>query len=141
VGDIAAERRGAKVLVMGSVKEGGICRAVASAMSGPVVNLCGETSLGVAMAVIERCSMFVTNDSGLMHLAAALGVPTVAVFGSTDPVATGPRGSHTRIVRRPVDCAPCFQATCPRDFRCMKAIEPIDVWNEMETLRKWCKTR
>ncbi len=139
VGDMAADKWGARVLVMGSGKEAFVCRSVESAMTGPSINLCGETSLDVAMAVIERCSMFVTNDSGLMHMAAALGVPTVAVFGSTDPVATGPRGPHTRIVRHPVDCAPCLKASCPRDFRCMKAIEPIHVWNEMESLRKWCK--
>jgi heptosyltransferase II len=141
VGDMAAETWGARVLVMGSGKETRVCRAVETAMAGPCINLCGETSLDVAMAVIERCSMFVTNDSGLMHLAAALGVPTVAVFGSTDPVATGPRGPHTRIVRHPVECAPCLRASCPRDFRCMTAIEPIHVWNEMESLRAWCKTR
>lgn len=141
VGDMAAERWGATVLVMGSGKEALVCRAVESAMKGPCINLCGGTSLDVAMAVIERCSMFVTNDSGLMHLAAALDVPTVAVFGSTDPVATGPRGPHTRIVRHPVDCAPCLKPSCPRDFRCMKAVEPIHVWNGMESLRKWWKAR
>jgi heptosyltransferase-2 len=141
VGDMAAQKWGARVFVMGSGKEARVCRSVESAMTGPCVNLCGETSLDVAMAVIERCAMFVTNDSGLMHLAAALGVPTVAVFGSTDPVATGPRGPHTRVVRHPVDCAPCLKASCPRDFRCMKSIEPVHVWNEMESLKKWCEAR
>jgi len=141
VGDMAAETWGARVLVMGSGKEARVCGSVESAMTGPCINLCGATSLDVAMAVIEHCSMFVTNDSGLMHLAAALGVPTVAVFGSTDPVATGPRGLHTRVVRHPVDCAPCLKASCPRDFRCMKSVEPIHVWNEMESLRKWCEAR
>mgnify|MGYP000281424409 CR=1 FL=1 len=140
VGDMAVQRWGARVLVMGSGKEISICREVESSMSEPCFNLCGRTSLHLAMAVIERCLMFVTNDSGLMHLAAALGVPTVAVFGSTDPVATGPRGHHTRVVRHPVDCAPCLKAECPRDFSCMKAIEPMNVWNEMEALRKWCNS-
>ncbi len=140
LGDMAAERWGARVLVMGSGKEISICKAVTSAMAASAVNLCGETSLNLAMAVIERCSMFVTNDSGLMHLAAALGVPTVAVFGSTDPVATGPRGPHTCIVRHPVDCSPCFKTVCPRDFRCMKAIEPVDVWNAMESMKERCSS-
>ena len=87
------------------------------------------------MALIERCQFFVTNDSGLMHIAAALNVPMVAIFGSTNPVATGPRSKKARIVQKPVDCAPCLKPKCPTDYRCMLGIEPDEVWREMESLR------
>jgi heptosyltransferase-2 len=136
IGDWAVERWGAKVVVLGSEKEMDICRGLSDFMENRPVNLCGRTSLGEAMGVISRCRFFVTNDSGLMHMAAALSVPTVAVFGSTDPVATGPCGPNTRIVKHDIECAPCLKPTCPGDFRCMLSIEPEEVWDAMEALRE-----
>lgn len=136
IGDWAVERWGARVVVMGSEKEMDICRGLSDFMENRPVNLCGRTSLGEAMGVISRCRFFVTNDSGLMHMAAALSVPTVAVFGSTDPVATGPRGPNTRIVKHDIECAPCLKSVCPGDFRCMLSIEPEEVWDAMEALRE-----
>ncbi|MBW1703767.1 MAG: lipopolysaccharide heptosyltransferase II [Deltaproteobacteria bacterium] len=136
IGDWAVERWGARVVVMGSEKEMDICRGLSDFMANRPINLCGRTSLGEAMGVISQCRFFVTNDSGLMHMAAALNVPTVAVFGSTDPVATGPRGPNTRIVKHDIECAPCLKPTCPEDFRCMLSIEPEEVWDEMEDLRE-----
>lgn len=135
IGDWAAKRWGAKIVVLGSEGEIGICSTVSQSMEHNPVNLCGSTTLGEAMALIERCHLFVTNDSGLMHIAAALNVPVVAIFGSTDPVATGPRSEKARIVQKPVDCAPCLKPECPTDFRCMLGIEPAEVWREMENLR------
>ena len=64
------------------------------------------------MALIEKCALFITNDSGLMHVAAALDVPLIAVFGSTDPVATGPLGSRSHVVRTDVPCSPCLKPQC-----------------------------
>ena len=136
IGDWAADRWGAKIVVMGTQGEMGICSAVSHSMKHDPVNLCGRTKLGEAMALIERCQFFVTNDSGLMHIAAALNVPMVAIFGSTDPVATGPRSGKARIVQQPVDCAPCLKPECPTDYRCMLGIEPDHVWREMERLRQ-----
>jgi len=135
IGDWAAGRWGAGILVMGSEKEASVCGRVCSAMQNRAVNLCGRTSLAVAVAVIERCGLFVTNDSGLMHVAAALGVPTVAVFGSTDPKATGPRGPRTRIVMHDTPCAPCLQRECPGDYQCLVSIGPEEVWQAMEEIR------
>jgi heptosyltransferase-2 len=134
IGDWAALRWGAKILVMGSRGEMDICGSLCSAMTQSSLNLCGLTSLGEAMGVIKACESFVTNDSGLMHVASALGVPTVAIFGSTDPVATGPRGPRTRIVKHDVSCAPCLKPECPTDYRCLLSIEPEEVWEEMEGL-------
>ena len=68
------------------------------------------------------CQAFVTNDSGAMHVASALGVPTVAVFGATDHVATGPTGPLAKIIREKVECSPCLLRECPIDHRCMKAV-------------------
>ena len=97
--------------------------------------MCGMTTLRQAMALIKRCQFFVTNDSGLMHVAAALGVPMVAIFGSSDHVATGPLNRTARIVRHNVDCAPCLKPECPTDFGCMLGIKPDDVWKELEILK------
>ncbi|MCG6878409.1 MAG: lipopolysaccharide heptosyltransferase II [Deltaproteobacteria bacterium] len=136
IGDQMIERWGAKVLVFGSKGEKAIGDGVCRAMQHEALNLCGKTSLEVAMGVMRLCRFFVTNDSGLMHMAAALGIPTVAVFGSTDHLTTGPRGPKTRIVRRPVSCAPCLKQECPTDHRCMLGITPEAVWEEMEALRR-----
>jgi lipopolysaccharide heptosyltransferase II len=136
IGDWAVEKWGAKVLIMGSEREKDIGADVNDAMKHPALNLCGLTSLGGAMALIKRCGFFVTNDSGLMHVAAALHIPLVAVFGSTDPVATGPRGPNARIVQHETDCAPCLKPECPEDSRCMLSITSEEVWQEMEELKR-----
>ncbi len=132
----AAERWGARVLLFGSSKERKICEEVTREMGHAPVNFCGRTSLGEAMGLINCCQLFVTNDSGLMHVSAALGVPTVAIFGSTNADATGPRGSPSRIVRHDVGCAPCLKPECPTDHRCMLSIEPEEVWKTMVALKE-----
>ena len=80
------------------------------------------------MGLIAQCRLLVTNDSGPMHLAAALGVPQVAIFGSSSEVATGPLGPDARVVKHPVGCSPCFLRRCPIDFRCMTRIAVEDVF-------------
>lgn len=136
IGDWAIKKWRAKVLIMGSEGEKDIGAAVRGAMKQPALDLSGMTSLACAMALIKRCGFFVTNDSGLMHVAAALHVPLVAIFGSTDPVATGPRGPNARIVQHETECAPCLKPDCPEDYRCMLSIEPEEVWQEMEKLKR-----
>ena len=136
IGDRVVEKWGAKIVVFGSGGERAICDAVCGAMRYDALNLCGKTTLKAVMGVMDLCRFFVTNDSGLMHMASALGLPTVAVFGSTDHVTTGPRGPKTRIVRRPVSCAPCLKQECPTDHRCMRGIMPDAVWETMEELRR-----
>lgn len=117
------------VLLFGSQGEASACEAVAQGLEGMTVrNLAGATQLGQALALVERVGLFITNDSGLMHAAAALGRPTVAVFGSTNPVTTGPLGLHTALVRVPVDCSPCLKPECPTgDLKCFTAISPEQV--------------
>ena len=141
IGDMAVDRWGAKVMIFGSSQEKDICASVSTAMNHPSINLCGGTELGELIALIRKCNLFVTNDSGLMHIASALKVPLVAVFGSTNPVATGPRGPGSRIVLHQADCAPCMRPECSRDFKCMLSIEPEDVWNELLTLKNEMEIR
>jgi heptosyltransferase-2 len=136
IGDWAIERWRGHVVLMGSPGEQAICSAVEKSLHHAALNLCGQTTLGEAMAVISQCDMFVTNDSGLMHVAAALDVPTLAIFGSTDPIATGPRSQRAVIVRRDMDCSPCLRRECPTHHECMLSIEPDDVWNEMNRLKE-----
>jgi heptosyltransferase-2 len=92
------------------------------------INLWGRTSLRELLAGIAACRLVVTNDTGPMHAAAALGVPLVAVFGSTDPATTRPLAGNAVIVRREVPCAPCVKKKCPYDLECMKGVTPGDVY-------------
>lgn len=115
-----AEHIGGSVAVFGSAAERTLCQGVADAASG--TNLAGSTTLREFIDMTAACNLFLTNDSGAMHIAAALGVPSVTVFGPTDETATGPSGAHARLLREPVDCAPCKLRECPIDHRCMTRV-------------------
>lgn len=118
-----ARQRGASVALFGSKSERALCEQVAELLSGvTVTNYAGQTTLAQFIELAGRCEVFLTNDSGAMHIASALGVPTVAIFGATDDLATGPTGLHSRVVRQPVDCSPCLLRECPIDHRCMTAV-------------------
>lgn len=136
IGDWAAERWNAKVLLFGSSKEREIGLRIAQGMHQTPINLCGRTTLGQAMALIKRCNFFLTNDSGLMHIAAAFHVPLVAIFGPTNHATTGPMSKNAIIVRHAFECSPCMKETCPLDHRCMLSIEPEEVWQEMVRLKR-----
>ena len=90
-------------------------------------NLAGETTLAEFIDLAAACRVLLTNDSGGMHIASALGVPTVAVFGSTDDATTGPTGPLARVVREPVECSPCLKRECPIDHRCMTRVDAARV--------------
>ena len=136
IGDWASKRWNAKVVLFGSSSEAAIAKEVATLMKAEPLNVCGKTTLGQAMALIKRCDFFLTNDSGLMHIAAALNRPLVAVFGPTDHVQTRPVSRNARMVRHDLECSPCLKQVCPLDQRCMLSIEPHEVWREMEDLEK-----
>jgi heptosyltransferase-2 len=123
---VAAEL-GASVAIFGSKDERELCAAVASALRAPARNFAGETSLAEFIDLAAACRVYLTNDSGAMHIASALGVPTVAVFGATNDVATGPTGPLARVVREPVECSPCLKRECPIDHRCMTRVESARV--------------
>ena len=127
VGGLAAD--GVASAVVGAPSDADTGRAIESAIEalGPgfrrpgVVNLIGETDLPMLAAVLAECRAVVSNDSGAMHVAAAVGTPVVAVFGPTDQRATAPLGVHT-IVTADVFCRPCHLRTCPIDHRCMRRV-------------------
>jgi heptosyltransferase-2 len=121
---------GASVLVFGAAAERPLCETVAEMMRRAGVetrNLAGETSLPQFIDLAAACRLFLTNDSGAMHVASALGVPTVAVFGATDDTTTGPTGHLARVVRQHAECSPCLLRQCPIDHRCMTRVTTADV--------------
>ncbi len=121
--DKICDRYKTRVAVFGGPGDRALGEKIIGKMQHPAINFCGKTTLGEAMALIERCHLFVTNDSGLMHVGAALNVPLIAIFGSTDFVATGPLGSKSRIVRTSMACSPCLKPHCPLGhLECMKKI-------------------
>jgi heptosyltransferase-2 len=124
----AAARIGSPVALFGSKDERALCESIAAKLGElPVHNFAGQTSLREFIDLAAACRVFLTNDSGAMHIASALGVPTVAIFGATDHVATGPTGPLARIVREPVDCSPCLLRECPIDHRCMTGVSAEQV--------------
>ncbi|MDO9565355.1 MAG: lipopolysaccharide heptosyltransferase II [Candidatus Desulfaltia sp.] len=116
---------GAGILLFGGPGDRELGLRISQKMQHPPVDLCGKTDLGEAIALIKECDLFITNDSGLMHVAAALDVPLIAIFGSTNPVTTGPQSQRSKIVRVPIKCSPCLKPECPEGH--LKCMDQIDV--------------
>jgi len=116
-------------ILFGTPKDITVGETIARALGDSCVNRIGQTTLEQLIDELRRCCLLLTNDTGTMHLASLLGVPTVAIFGSTDPRLTGPLGDRHIIVRHQVECSPCFLRKCPIDFRCMKAVGVDEVTN------------
>ncbi len=128
----------ADVLIFGSAAERPLAEEIAQSMKHTPVIAAGETSLRQLLTLMARCRLMVTNDSGPMHLAAGLGIPLVAIFGSTDERATGPLARRVRIVKRSVACSPCGLSVCPIDFRCMHDISVEEVFRAtLELVKRW----
>jgi heptosyltransferase-2 len=113
-----ARAHGFQVAIIGGPAERSLAEAIARMMRVPSRVLSGETSLGELLGVLSRLTLLLTNDSGPMHLAGALGIPQIAIFGPTDHRETAPVGRHV-LVRKEVSCAPCLLRECPIDHRCM----------------------
>lgn len=135
VAEVAAGlvQRGVVAVLVGAADDRDTGRAVESSLPAgvDVVNLIGRTDLRALAGVLARCRTFVSNDSGAMHLAAAIGVPVTAIFGPTDERATAPIGPHDVIVRD-VFCRPCMLRDCPIDHRCMRRIDAASVAASVE---------
>jgi len=125
--DQLIEERRASVVIFGSPNEVAIAQAIQSGMRARPVILSGRTELSELIAMIECCDLFLTNDSGPMHLAAAVRVPTLAIFGSTDEIATGPMSPTAVVLNKRVECSPCLLRECPIDHRCMTRITAKEV--------------
>ncbi len=133
-GERLARERGASLAILGSAAERALGEDIASRVQVPARVLCGETTLPQLVGVLAQIELLLTNDSGPMHLAAALGTPLVAVFGPTDSTETAPVGRHV-LVREPVSCSPCLLRECPIDHRCMTRVTTarvVDAAHELE---------
>ncbi|MBI5885263.1 MAG: lipopolysaccharide heptosyltransferase II [Deltaproteobacteria bacterium] len=138
-----AKRRKAAILIFGGPDDIADCDAVYTGLDWPErVNLCAKLTLGESMALMAQCAVFITNDSGPMHLAAALGVPTVAVFGSTDAGLTGPTGPSVSVIQKSIDCSPCFKRECRYGhYKCLTEIDADAVADEACGLMKKARKR
>jgi heptosyltransferase II len=130
---------GAQAILFGSGSDKKSTAEVAQNARHCLIDIAGKTNLKEAIALISRCALFLSNDSGLMHVAGALGIPTVAIFGSTNPMTTSPVGEKSIVIHRDVSCSPCLKPTCTTDFRCMDLIGADEVYSVARTLLKGWK--
>jgi heptosyltransferase-2 len=118
-----------QVILFGAPQELSLVTTIRLLMSTNPIVLVGETTLEELMASMIWCDLFIANDSGPMHLAAALGIPLVALFGPTNEKRTAPMGEEHIIIKKNVHCSPCLYRTCPSDHQCMTAISVDEVYN------------
>jgi len=123
----ALAKDGAAVALFGAGAERALAESLAAEIGAGAISTAGRTTLSEFLELVVGCDLFVTNDSGTMHLAASAGVPVLAIFGATDEIATAPLGPHVRIIKKPVPCSPCKLRECPIDHRCMRGVEADDV--------------
>jgi heptosyltransferase II len=129
VADKIASAFDAEIILLGGKSDAATAEEVCKSVNAGLINLAGKTNLKQAIHLISRCRLFISNDSGLMHIAGALNIPTIALFGSTNPATTSPAGDHSIVVRRAVPCSPCLKKICPTDFRCMDLVTVDDVYD------------
>ncbi len=122
--ELISEKLDCRWVVLGTAADQPVAAEILAGFKGQADDLTGKTSLTELIEKLGTLSVLLTNDTGTMHLADWLGTPLVAVFGSTEPVLTGPRNPQSTVLRHQVECSPCFLRECPLDFRCMKAVSP-----------------
>jgi heptosyltransferase II len=125
---ILRSRANAEIVLVGSQGDREAAAEIASAYGGTLIDFTGRTSLRELAGIISRARAFVTNDTGPMHMANALRVPVIALFGPTDPGRTGPFQPPSSVLKKDVPCWPCLYRACPYDHRCMTGIDPEDVF-------------
>ena len=121
-------------VLFGTAGDGAIGAKITAMLGDKCVNRIGQTTLEQLINELHDCDLLLTNDTGTMHLANLLRVPTVSIFGSTEPQRTGPLGQGHRIFRHHVECSPCFLRECPLDFRCMAAVTSAEVITGIEQM-------
>ena len=126
--DRLAEQDGFQTVIIGATGDREIAARVQSLMRTPAANLAGCTSIAELKGVLSLCQLTLSNDTGAAHVAAALGVPTVVIFGPTEHFATHPLSHKAAVVRQDVECSPCMLRTCPIDHRCMTNVQVDDVY-------------
>ena len=128
VADRLIEEFSVDIVLFGSASDQEMTKTISRHAHYPLIDLAGVTTLKDAISIMAMCRLFISNDSGLMHVAGALGVPTLAIFGSTNPVATSPIGESNIIIHKELPCSPCLKEVCPEDFQCMDMITIDDVY-------------
>ncbi len=126
---------GAEVVLFGTPREKEIAGRIRSQMGSHAISMVGQTSTHELPAMMAACSVFIGNDSGAMHVAAAVGLPVIGIFGSTDPSGTAPLTRQFTLIRERVSCSPCFLRKCPVDHRCMTRIEVDTVFRAAQSVR------
>ena len=128
------DEENARIIFIGTEDDRRLVQKIASFRDFPYLNAAGGTTLRQLACLISRCDLIVTNDSGPMHLAVAMGVPTVSIFGPTDPRLTGPYGEGHSIVRADLECLCCGRRVCPRNIECLRRISVEEVLRETRRL-------
>ena len=128
--------RGFSLCLMGSSKDAPVGKAILEKCNGPILDLCGKTKLSDAIYLLASADLVVTNDSGLMHIAAALNRPQIALFGSSSPTFTPPLSHHATVLSLNLECSPCFKRACPLGhFNCMNQLTPDRVVEAITSLQ------
>ena len=126
---------GVAAWLVGSDQEAARAREIEALAPGAVVNVSGRTKLTEAAALLSSASAIVANDTGLMHVSAALGRPMVALYGSSSPTFTPPLSDHAKVLKLDIDCSPCFKRECPLGhFNCMRKLEPDLVFDTLRSM-------
>ena len=127
VAKTVADNQAVQWILFGTPADAERGAAIEAAIGPRCINRIGQTTLEELIGELSECALLLTNDTGTMHLATLIGVPVVAIFGSTEPRLTGPLGTGNTVLRHQVECSPCFLRECPIDFRCMKAVGAAEV--------------
>lgn len=129
------QQRGHAVWLIGSGKDKPVADEINQLTGAQCSNLCGSTDLGDAIALLSCADLVISNDSGLMHLAAALDRPMLALFGSSSPQFTPPLSPRAQVIKLDIECSPCFKRDCPLGhFKCMTKLAPDMVWDKLTPL-------
>ena len=135
--DLLTQRLKAECVLVGAPSERTRCEEVARAARTGAIVAAGETTIGELIGLLSLSDAFIGNDSGAMHLAGALSLPTVAIFGSTNPARTGPLGPRTRVIYHQLECSPCLARTCRfGHYNCLKQITPAEVVDMLLSIEK-----
>lgn len=128
--------RGCIVWLVGSPKDHAVAETIARGAAGACINLCGKTDIAEATDLLAASRLVVTNDSGLMHVAAAVGRPVIALYGSSSPQFTPPLSADAHILKLDIECSPCFKRECPLGhFKCLKDLSPERVFAAIDFAR------
>jgi len=138
--DKLADKYGFKIVIISAAKDLALAQGVERRLAHPAVNLAGKTSVSQLASILKRCALFISNDSGPVHIASALGVPVISIFGRNQaglsPKRWGPLGEKSAALHKPAGCIECLAHNCKKEFLCLKSISVDDVITAAENLLK-----